>query len=119
MCGASTSYLHPELPLDGHHFCGIFSIRYLHSPCGVYLGNDPYHNSCLSCIEKICCSPQLLPPSTQDQSYVVNDNATADYVAAAKCPSQVLKCSLQQSKNTDAAAPQFICGFKDCEKTIH
>jgi hypothetical protein len=65
-----------------------------------------YHNSCFSCIEKSRRNPQ--PPSTEDQN-----------VGVVLCPPPVLKCSLRQCKNTDAAAPQFSSGFKDCGKTIH
>ncbi len=111
VCGASASCLHPELPLDGCNFCGICRSTDLHGPCGVYLGNDDeitYHNSYLSCIEKSRRSPPLIPPSTEDQN-----------VAAVLRPLLVLKCSLQQYKNNDAAAQQFSCGFKDCENTVH
>jgi hypothetical protein len=111
VCGAGATCLHPELPLDGRHVCGVCRTIQLHGPCGVYLGNDDeitYHNSCFSCIEKIRHNPQPIQPSTEDQT-----------VGVVLRPPPVLKCSLRQCKNTDAAAPQFSCGFKDCGKTIH
>ena len=118
-----------ELPLEGRHFCGICRSTQLHGPCGEYLGNDDevtYRNSCLYCAIRSRNPPPLLP-STQDQSSaitdqtssVVNDVSTVETVDTSQRPTQLLKCSLRQCKNTDAAAPQFSCGFKDCEKKIH
>jgi hypothetical protein len=149
--GASASCLHPELPLDGRHFCGICRSTHLHGPCGVYLGKDDeitYHNACLSCIEQSRRNIPVLPPSTVLQNVAVEEchnhpvhppptvqqnvavfesrnlpvipPSTQDLnVAAADRPSKALKCSLRQCKNTNAAALQFTCGFKDCGKTIH
>ncbi len=133
VCGASASCLHPELPLDGRHFCGICRSTHLHGPCGVYLGNDDeitYRNACLSCIEQCRRNIAVLPPPTVtvqqnvavSESYnlpVIPPSTQVLNVAAADRPSQALKCSLRQCKNTDAAALQFTCGFKDCGKTIH
>jgi hypothetical protein len=151
VCGASASCLHPELPLDGRHFCGICRSTHLHGPCGVYLGNNDeitYHNACLSCIEQNRRNIPDLPPPTLQQNVAVAEyhnlpvlppSTVQQNVAVAKCrnlpvlppstqdvnvaaanrPSQVLKCSLRQCKNTDAAALQFTWGFKDCGKTIH
>jgi len=133
VCGASGSCLHPELPLDGRHFCGICRSTHLHGPCGVYLGNDDeitYRNACLSCIEQCRRNIAVLPPPTVtvqqnvavSESYnlpVIPPSTQVLNVAAADRPSQALKCSLRQCKNTDAAALQFTCGFKDCGKTIH
>jgi hypothetical protein len=151
VCGASASCLHPELPLDRRHFCGICRSTHLHGLCGGYLGNDDeitYCNACLSCIEQSrgnipvlppptvlqnvaveeCRNLPVLPPPTVQQNVAVAElrnlpvipPSTQDLnVAAADRPSQALKCSLRQCKNTYAAALQFTCGFKDCGKTIH
>ncbi len=94
-----------------------------------FLGNDDEVTHCNSCI--YCSARSINPPtleqSTQDQpsaltdqtSSVANDISTVETVATIQHPMQLLKCSLRQCKNMDAAAPQFSCGFKDCEKKIH
>jgi hypothetical protein len=71
-------------------------------------------------------NPPPLLPSTQDQASAItdqtsaaNNNSTAVTVATVQHTMQLLKCSLPQCKNTDEAAPQFSCGFKDYEKKIH
>jgi hypothetical protein len=96
MSNFSTDYLclHPELPVDGRHLCGVCRKTPLHSPCGDFLGNDAeitFRNSCWAC----------------------------SFKASGLIMTKMLKCSLRQCKNTDKEAELFTCSYVTCDKKIH